>query len=369
MKNKLFDRYRLIDSESVTTPNILAYPDSMETNICRALQQVSNPTCLRPHIKTVKCAPIVQLYLNAGVTKFKCATLKEAELLAAVGVPDLLIAYPLLGPNVAGFMDLILRFPETRFQVTVDSLQGMTVLNHAAAKKNLSIPVFIDINLGMNRTGINIEDLEDFGLDVSAFANITLVGIHGYDGHIRERDLGQRERIVQHTFGKVLKNIKHLEERTGIKLTMVFGGSNTFPIYARYPFVECSPGTFILWDYGYHMTLPEQHFDFGALIIARIISRPAPNIICIDLGYKAIASENELVYRLHVLDYPDWKPISQSEEHLLFEIPEQDSAHIFVGQLLYIVPYHICPTVAMYPAFQVVKAGVLSGQWSIQPRY
>lgn len=143
------------------------------------------------------------------------------------------------------------------------------------------------------------------------------------------------------------------------------GGSPTFPIYASKG-VECSPGTFVYWDKGYHDSLPEQSYEFAALVLTRVISLPASNIICVDLGYKAIASENELSKRVHFLNAPDLKVIGHSEEHLVLEGSENH--HYKIGDVLYAVPYHICPTCALYEKAQVIQQGKKVNEWKVLAR-
>ncbi|MGH2623766.1 MAG: D-TA family PLP-dependent enzyme, partial [Sphingobacterium sp.] len=124
-----------------------------------------------------------------------------------------------------------------------------------------------------------------------------------------------------------------------------------------------------LRDWGYHESLPEQSFEFGALLFTRVISKPAANHVCLDLGYKAIASENPLHQRFYFPEQPDWIPKFQSEEHLVLEVPAQQWEGIMVGASVYVIPYHICPTVAWYPFYQVVDHQQLKNTWAIASRY
>jgi D-serine deaminase-like pyridoxal phosphate-dependent protein len=158
---------------------------------------------------------------------------------------------------------------------------------------------------------------------------------------------------------------KELTE-AGYKPQLVGGGSPSFPVYAREEDMECSPGTFILWDKGYEDGLPEQEFLTAGLVLTRIISLPDRNKVCMDLGYKAISSENDLAHRIHFLNAPDLKIVSQSEEHLVAEAPVGHSWQI--GDLLYVLPFHICPTVALYDRALIVQNGMIADSWQIVAR-
>src|SRR5690606_1905436 len=147
---------------------------------------------------------------------------------------------------------------------------------------------------------------------------------------------------------------------------IVIGGSPSFPIYAQYPEVECSPGTFVLWDKGYSDTLPEQAFLPAAVLLTRVVSLPTTAHICVDLGYKAVAAENPLDHRVYFLNAPQLQPVSQSEEHLVLHAGDD---HTFqVGDVLYALPIHICPTVALYDKLQVVQDHTITDTWDVVAR-
>jgi len=97
--------------------------------------------------------------------------------------------------------------------------------------------------------------------------------------------------------------------------------------------------------------------------LCRIISIPSTNKICVDLGHKAIASENELSKRVFFLNAPDLKVVGHSEEHLIVEVPA--SSEYKVGDVLYGLPYHICPTCALYDKALVIEEGKVVGEWKI----
>jgi D-threonine aldolase len=142
---------------------------------------------------------------------------------------------------------------------------------------------------------------------------------------------------------------------------IVAGGSPTFSIHCKRKNIDCSPGTFIYWDKGYTDLCPEQTFLTAALVITRVISLPAATKICLDLGHKSIAAENEIGRRVYFLNAPELKSIGQSEEHLVAETGENRSYR--VGDSLYGLPMHICPTVALYERAITIENGNISGEW------
>src|SRR6185295_15502208 len=97
----------------VASPALLVYPDRVEENIRRMIRMAGGAERLRPHIKTNKLPEVIRMQMDQGITKFKCATIAEAEMVAACGAPDVLLAYQPVGPNVHRFIQLVQKFPGT----------------------------------------------------------------------------------------------------------------------------------------------------------------------------------------------------------------------------------------------------------------
>src|SRR4051812_21004895 len=147
-------RYAVTGVEELLSPSLLFYADLIRHNIAAAVRLAGSPERLRPHVKTHKTREIVGLELGLGITKHKCATLAEAAMLADCGAPDVLIAYPLVGPNTARLADLAAEHPATRFAVIADHEVPIRALANAAAARRQSIDVLLDLNVGQDRTGI-----------------------------------------------------------------------------------------------------------------------------------------------------------------------------------------------------------------------
>src|SRR5690606_25922103 len=155
-------------------------------------------------------------------------------------------------------------------------------------------------------------------------------------------------------------------ERHGIATpAIVAGGTPTFPIHAKRGGVECSPGTCVLWDAGYAASFPDLRFLNAAVLLTRVISRPAPDRLCLDLGHKAVASEMPHP-RVFLPDLPDAVPVTHSEEHLVLETPH--ASRWPVGSALYAIPRHICPTVALHHSLQVVEDRRAIDEWQVTAR-
>lgn len=357
--------YQIENIEDQDTPALLIFPERVKENIRILKEFVPDLNRLRPHIKTNKCAEVCQLMLDAGISKFKCATIAEAEMLATTGARDVLLAYQPTGPKVERLAGLIKQFPQTRFSCLVDNPDIATQLDEVAGKKNLTYTVFIDLNVGMNRTGIAPESALQLLRHCRTLKNLKVAGLHAYDGHLRDPDLELRTKICDEGFARVIRLKEQIIEETGEVPVIVAGGTPSFPIHAKRKDVECSPGTFIFWDKGYEQILHEQPFLHAALVVTRVISKPAPGVVCVDLGHKAIASENPINKRVHFLNAPSLEPTGHSEEHLVLKT-QQDN--LKVGDILYGVPFHVCPTVALHETASVVQDHHITGSWNIVAR-
>ena len=145
------------------------------------------PARLRPHVKTHKLAPLVRIQREHGITKFKCATIAEAEMTAAAGALDVMLAFPLVGPSIERLIELQRRFPETRFSSIADDQGSVRALGAAAARAGLVIEVLLDIDCGMHRTGLPPgDDAARLYRLIAETDGLQAGGLHAYDGHIKE---------------------------------------------------------------------------------------------------------------------------------------------------------------------------------------
>ena len=353
--------------DTIDSPTLVVYTDRVKYNIDVLISMIDDVDRLRPHVKTHKCSEVIELLMEAGIKKFKCATIAEAEMLALSGAPDILLAYQPSVPKILRLISLIKKYPDSLFSCLVDNNASAETIAEAAGKEGLNLHIYIDLNVGMNRTGIAPGDaVIELYKYCSKLESIIPFGLHAYDGHIRAKDFQERTKECDAAFASVEQLQKQLVAEGFDEPIIIAGGSPTFPIHAKRKNIECSPGTFIFWDYGYQTNCPEQHFRVAALVISRIISKPEKGKLCLDLGHKSIAAENELSKRVHFLNAPDLKFTGQSEEHLIVETSDDDNYKI--GDVFYGIPYHICPTVALYERAVTIENKTAKGEWKIMAR-
>jgi D-serine deaminase-like pyridoxal phosphate-dependent protein len=361
------DTWYLIDNvDDVFSPALLVYPDRIEENIRRMIAVAGDTDRLRPHVKTHKMPEIVRLQMKHGISKFKCATVAEAEMTAKCGAPDILLAYQPSGPNIKRFFDLNIAFPGIKFSCLTDSEEIISQLSAEAAARKCMTHVWIDINVGMNRTGVVPGDkAAALARLITDLPMLTLEGLHVYDGHLHEPDPDIRRKMCDESYAPISDLIGYLA-KSGIKsLKIVAGGSPTFPIHAQRKQVELSPGTLLLWDHGSESSFADMDFLLAAVLITRVISKPATDLICLDLGHKAVASEMPQP-RIMIPGLSKYSIISHNEEHMV--IRTEEAGRMKIGSPLYAIPFHICPTVDRFDFVSVVRNRKVTEQWNVEAR-
>ncbi len=359
--------YHVENEADIPSPALLFFRSRIEHNLQLMLKIAGDPNRLRPHVKTHKTAEIIAMQLKLGITKFKASTIAEAEMCAAVGATDVLLAMPCVGINAHRLAELALKFPDTQFSSIADDMDTVRFLASAAQQHNVTLGVYLELDCGMSRTGI-------FPGDAAAILahamkdtpRLQFRGLHAYDGHIHDDSLDVRRERCDAAFEPILQFRCRLQGEGIIVKELVAGGSPTFGIHATYPDRTLSPGTTVLWDFGYGDKYPaDLPFQPAAMLLARVISKPGKNRITLDLGHKSVAPENPHP-RVRFEELPDAVALMQSEEHLVLET---DRAHEFtIGQALHGLPRHVCPTVSMHGEAYVIEGGQTTERWPITAR-
>lgn len=366
MTDPVNDWMQVRNADEVPSPALLVYTDRVATNLDRMVEIAGDPARLRPHVKTHKTPQLVAMQVARGITRCKAATIAEAEMAAAAGATDVLLATQPVGPAVGRLLRLVREFPGVRFSALVDDGGVVAALATAAAAQATTVPLFVDLDVGQRRTGIAPGDeAVALCLSIAATEGVELAGLHAYDGHLGRDPAVDRSAAVD----QIHAQLSHFRERLaaqGVPVpTLIVGGTPTFPLHAQRPDVECSPGTSVLWDAGYGAALPRHPFIAAATLLTRVISRPGAGRLCLDLGHKAVASEMPHP-RVILPALPDAQPVVHSEEHLVLATPRADEFP--VGSVLYGIPWHICPTVALHAAMHVVEGGEVVAEWPVLAR-
>ncbi len=358
------DWFALNSAEWLPTPALVVDRQRVQNNIRRMVEMVPRDR-LWPHVKTHKMSAIVKLQLQAGITRFKCATLAEAAMVARCAAPDAMLAAQPVGPAIGMLRQLSDRFPATSFSTIVDDAHIVEQLAHSFLDTASPLQVFLDIDNGMHRTGLPpvLEPCLTLARQIANQPQLLFAGLHVYDGHIHDTDLNLRTQHCTKEFRPVTTLMQELEQSGVIVRQVVAGGTPTLAIHARFANF-CSPGTCILWDAGYHLKYPDLDFQPAAIICSRVVSRQG-NRICLDVGHKAVAADPSGL-RIHWLSLPNSRVQMHNEEHLVLTV--EDARGICVGDLHYGIPTHICPTVALHSYVWVREGGEIVDRWRVDAR-
>ena len=315
------------------------------------------------------------MQIEAGITKFKCATIAEAEMVAEAGANGVLVAYQPVGPNVERMLALTEKFPDTEFATLVDDAGVLSAVSDCFSAVGKTLKLFLDVNCGMDRTGIVMSgEAVELCRKVADTEGVEFGGLHIYDGHIHDVDPADRQSHFDKSYEPLAAFVESLRNADVEIPVIVTGGSPTFAIHAgdteRVTGVkwEFSPGTTTFWDAGYGSNFPDLGFVPAAMLLTRVLSKPAPGMVCLDLGHKAVAGERPLESRVQLFGpLADSVPVGQSEEHLVLETSRSDE--VSVGDVVYGMPNHICPTTALHMEAVIIRNGRSSDErWRIRAR-
>jgi D-serine deaminase-like pyridoxal phosphate-dependent protein len=330
----------------LATPALVIDIGKAKRNIAAAIETIGSPNRWRPHVKTAKVAPVMALYLDAGIHQFKCATLLEASVLAdcrsaadGSGPADILVAHHLFGPALARLDALAKKHPSIHFSTLVES-------SDQVASIPASVSLFADLDLGMHRTGLDVEDLAEIQA-IARAAGARFRGLHAYDGHRHEEDLVERERLAHAGYDRVLRAYGDLKNAGLDPGEIITSGTPAYPAALTHRSLaevhhRVSPGTVVYHDLRTKQQLPDHAIEFAATVITRVASLPSTDLFTVDAGSKAIEAASPALIA-SALELPHAIALRQSEEHTVFRCdPAQRPSR---GDLLRLVPGHVCPTV------------------------
>ena len=357
------EAYRIERIDRVMTPALAIYPEIVDANIQTTLRLLGgDANRWRPHVKTAKLGLMMRRLVEQGIANFKCSTSLELSTACDAGASDVVVAYPMVGANAARVREISQKFPD----VAVSALaEGRS---HIEAWEGSRVGLFIDVNPGMNRTGIEDDRVDEIIHLAQAIRNAGLVlrGLHYYDGHLSSVALPDRERTAHKGYDRLMEIIAAFE-RSQIEIAeIITAGTPAFPCtlsyraFARGPFLHrASPGTVVYNDCSSLSQLPSEYgYRPAAVVVSTVVSRPAPGRFTCDAGHKTISADSG-VPTCAVIAHPEFLPSKPSEEHLPVDVLDESSMPI-VGDALYLVPRHICPTVNNFDHALLVVGGRIS---------
>ncbi len=355
--------YRVHNAQALSTPSLLIYAEMIDANIAAALRMMhGDANRWRPHLKTAKLGYTMRRLVEQGVRNAKCATTLELVAALDAGMEDVVLAFPVMGANASRVRDIAAAYPDRKISVLVE---GTDQLEEWWGS---SVGVFVDLNSGMNRTGIAEDRFEAVRVFVEQVrhARLEFRGLHHYDGHIHNADASAASAAYE-GYSRLVALIGYLEQ-SGIEVSEVITSGTpamphalTFSGFNGADFVHrVSPGTIIYNDRSSLKELPNLGFVPAALVLATVVSRPLANRVTCDAGHKAVSADAG-VPTCEALGWPGLVGLKPSEEHLPIEASGAMPAR---GEMLYLLPTHVCPTVNNFDRAMIIREGKVE---SIEP--
>jgi D-serine deaminase-like pyridoxal phosphate-dependent protein len=352
-----FPQYEVQDSQALSTPSLLIYTEMIEANITAALRMMNGDASRwRPHLKTAKLGYTIRRLVARGIKMAKCATTLELVTAIESGMEDVVVAFPLMGPNAARVREIAAAHPERRISTLVESVDQIDEWRRSA------VGVFVDLNPGMDRTGMAEDDFEEVREFIGQVqkAGLRFCGLHHYDGQIQNTDQSAAA-MAREGYSRLVELIAYLK-RSGIEVREVItSGTPAMPHALNFaPFREgefvhrVSPGTIVYNDRSSLKELPDYGFQPAALVLSTVVSRPRENRVTCDAGHKAVSADAG-VPTCDVLGRPGLVGLKPSEEHLPIEVRSGETPSR--GELLYLLPAHVCPTVNNFDKAVLVRGG------------
>lgn len=362
-------RYDIRSVEQIPSPSLLLFIDIACQNIQTMCEIAGDPQRLRPHCKTHKVPQLIKIQIEQGITRHKCATFAEAEMLAHAGCKDIFLAYNLVGPNIDRAVRYRLAYPAVKLIATADHRDPILELSAAMNKAGTTIELAIDIDSGYMRTGISDPDeITQLYQLVHESPGLEVGGLHLYDGQNHQQDIEDRRAAVTLVWQQAQQVAQRLKQDGLAVPRIVAGATGSFPVFAEFndPALELSPGTVVLYDSGFQALYPDLDFTPAALVLSRVISKPGNNRLALDCGTKAIAADPPMGQRLQIPKIPSAVQVIHDEEHLVVET--ESASQFSPGDAVLIIPDHVCPTSALYQQMYVIENGDCVATWDVVAR-
>lgn len=355
----------------IDTPALLIELDVFEENLRKMAAAAAKYSIgLRPHGKTHKCPVIGMKQITLGAVGICCQKVSEAEAMVYGGVSNVLISNEIVGLSKLRRFAALARI--AKVAICVDDIGNIADINRAAVEFDVEIPVFVELNVGSNRCGVEAgEPVLYLARSISSSSNLHFAGLQAYHGRAQHiRDYKERGSIIDVAVDKVKHTIDVLE-RDNIVCPVVSGaGTGSFEFEARSKvFTELQVGSYIFMDADYALNLNEKGervSDFGhsLFIYTTVMSKPHTDRAILDAGLKALSVDSGMPT---VVGNPALKYVRAADEHGTLEISHKDCP-IAIGDKIRLIPGHCDPTVNLHDWYIGIRDKRVEAIWPIAAR-
>lgn len=352
------------------TPALLLDLQVMEDNLHRMADFFKDKNVkLRPHVKLHKATPaLAHRQLEAGAVGLTCAKLSEAEVLAAAGIKDILIANQIVGERK--IRRLVNLAAHTNVIVAVDSYENVRQLSQAAEARGVKLRVLVEVDIGNARCGVEpCGPALELSKTVADSPGLIYVGLMGYDGHLTfQIDAADRERLAI-AANTLLVETRRYIEGAGLEVPIVSAsGTFTYKYVSRLDGItEIQAGTYLLMDTAFKEKGVDD-FDCALSVLATVISRPprpdAENLAIIDAGRKTLDN----YYGLPEVKSPAGVTLfSMPQEHGRLRL-DGPPGELEVGDKVELWVRDANGTINLFDKFYAMRNDIVEAVWEIPGR-
>lgn len=353
------------------TPALLVDLDRLEANLDRAAEYAkANRLGLRPHTKTHKSTFVAQMQLDRGACGLTVAKVGEAEIMATIEPPNLLVAYPLWGD--VKWKRLVEVAKGVRVTVALDNIESALGLSRHASRAGVEIGALAEVDLGMRRCGYPPGDeFRSFARNLSDVSSLRFEGLMFYPGHVDPVAPDGDEQLDR--LNAELQEVLAGMEADGIPAQVVSGGSTPTLDFSEFikGMTEIRPGTYVYHDRTQVAMGSGTWDDCAATVLTTVVSTPRPHTAVIDGGSKTFTSDPVRPCGTgfgRVQDAPDIHFERMSEEHGVLDLRKHTGPAIRVGDRLRIVPNHVCVAVNMHERVIGIQGERVATSWPVAAR-
>ncbi|MGH7128865.1 MAG: DSD1 family PLP-dependent enzyme [Planctomycetaceae bacterium] len=352
--------------EELETPVLTVEIEAMQRNLARMMGILAGSTVrLRPHLKTAKSPALAHLMVQAGAVGVCAAKLSEAEALANAGITDILLTSEVAGfGKVERLVALASRL--AAFKAVVDNAPAVGEIARLARERGVTVKLLIELDVNTGRSGVSTPNgVLNLANTIRETDGVELLGLHGYAGHAQIRPPDDRRERNDKAMKILSETVELLREHNHDVRIVSGGGTGTCALDVANGFLnEVQAGSFLLMDTAYRNT--DVPFENAVRCLTTIISRPTAERAVCDAGQKTMSHD---AGPPEVENRPGVRYLRGSDEHGLIAVePAEQDRELNVGDVISLLPSHICTTINLHDVLVGVRDGVVEAIYPIEAR-
>ncbi len=357
--------------QELSTPALTIDLDILERNLERmAAYCREHGLGLRPHTKTHKTPEVAHMQMERGAVGLTVAKVGEAEVMATAGLDEILVAYPIWGDEKLRRLAALAR--ERSLLLSLDNEATAEGLSQAAHAAGATVGVLVEFDAGLHRCGVQPgPECLELARKIAKMPGLKFRGLMTFPGNIWGTE-ADREKEVKRVAGRFEQALEPFR-KAGMEVEIVSGGStpSAFMSHEIHGLTEIRPGTYAYNDLNTYYQGACKLEDCAARVVTTVVSTAVPGRAMIDAGSKTLSSDSlgsgPAKGNGYVVEAPDAPVIKLNEEHGYLDIT-QSSHRFHVGEIVTVIPNHVCACVNMHDEVFLLRNGQVEGAWKVAAR-